>query len=244
MKKMKTILLDDEKDAIRLLSMELQKISDEIEIVASFTNARDAVDFMMKNPPDLLFLDVEMPQMNGFDVLDQLGDFRFSVVFVTAYDRYAIKAFRYHALDYITKPFETEALRDAIQRAKSNQVTTEQFAGLGKATKSRLLDKIAIPTNKGIIFVEVLDICCIEADNNYSNIHLKSGNKITCSRLLKEMEQIIDDEGFFRVHRQFIVNLREVVHLNKTDSLLTLSNRMVISISREQKEHILEYFRR
>jgi two-component system LytT family response regulator len=239
MKKLKTIIIDDEKDAVQLLSLELLKMQDRVKLIASFNSPLDAVAHLKNNEIDLLFLDIDMPNMNGFELLNQLQPFNFAVVFVTAYDKFAIKAFRYQALDYITKPVDSLLLADTIDRASKRKISEEQIFELKSSKLQYNLNKIAVPTSKGLIFININDICCIEASDNYSVVHLKNNQKITCSRTLKEMEQIFDEKKFFRVHRQFIVNLEEVVHLNKSEGLLSLSNQMVVSVSREQKENLV-----
>lgn len=243
MKKLNTIIIDDEDDAVKLLTLELGKMQDRIRLQASFTNPEDALQYIKTKTPDLVFLDIEMPHLNGFELLNNLHEINFSVVFITAYDKFAIKAFRYQALDYITKPIDADLLKEAIEKASRQKINNEQLKELNHTRKFNTISKIAIPGSKGLHFIALKEICCIEASDNYANIYLANGHKMMCNRSLKEMEQLLDEEIFFRIHRQYIVNLEQVTQLSKTEGLLTLSNNMTVSVSREQKDKLMLRFK-
>lgn len=244
MKKLSIVAVDDEQDAVSLLKLELAKMPDLVEKVDCFTNPYDTIKYLNQNKTDVLLLDVEMPQLNGFELLDMLRPVQCSIIFITAYDRYAIKAFRYHALDYITKPVDSDLLKLVILKAAEKKWLEIQQKEWQRYMQKRVLDRLALTTSKGVVFVDLKEICCIEASDSYSIIHLKNGNKIINSRSLKEMEYLVEENDLVRVHRQYIVNLREIIQLNRTEGTLTLSNDMTVSVSREQKDMILDRFRR
>lgn len=243
MKPIKVVIIDDEQDAIQLTKILLQKIDVHTEVTASFSNPESALDFLKTNQPDLILLDVEMPRLSGFELLEKLGVISFGVIFITAYDQYAIKAFRYQAIDYLIKPLSDSLLKEAIQRASANIIMDEQLQELSKMRKGEKINKLAVPTSKGILFISLDEICCIEAADNYSIIHFNNKSPVVTSKTLKDMHSLIDDAFFMRVHRQFVVNLNQVMKMQRTESTITLSNNMNIPISRDQKENLLDHFK-
>ncbi len=244
---MKTIIIDDEPNAVGLLELRLAQYCPQIEIVAACTNSVKGVEAIKLHQPDLLFLDIEMPQMNGFQVLEAVGNTSFSLIFVTAYDKFAIKAFKYSALDYILKPIEIEELVAAVAKVeKHRQTNFEQVTHLKQqlAAETKVQpNQIALPYQNGVKFVNIDDILYAEADNNYTKFCLKDGKIHLVTRSLKEVQELLEDRGFLRLHRQYLVNVAQIIKFVKGDSShVVMTNLVQIPVSRIHKEQLMERF--
>lgn len=243
MKKIRTVILDDELDSIKFLQIQLEKHCAQIEIVGTYTSPLKAVHDIQSLRPHLLFLDIEMPVMNGFELLDAIGSDDLNVVFVTAYNHFAIKAFRFNALDYLVKPFETKELIQAVSKVeKQGSPTKDQLNQARKQLHGEPVNKLAIPSNTGVSFIDFSEIIYVEASDNYSKLILTSGNNIIISRTLKDVQEVLEERHFLRVHRQYIINLNYLKQFNRNDSILTMNNGVTIPIARNQKEKIMERF--
>ena len=241
---MRIVILDDEKDAVTLLQLKLKTNFPNLDSITIYNSPTEAQEQLQLHPPDLLFLDIEMPGMNGFDFLNSLMPISFPVIFVTAYNQYALKAFKYNALDYLTKPFSDEDLILAVNKAiKQHALLQAQLTGAQKQITEKIQDKIAIPTQNGISFIELNDIMYAESSNNYSIIYLKGDRQFTVSKTLKDLQDVLEETHFMRIHRQFIINLHQVRQFNKSESELVMQNGMNIPIARTMKEKLLELFR-
>jgi two-component system LytT family response regulator len=244
-KTIKTIIVDDEPDSVQLLQLQLTQYCPEIEICGTYTSSVKALDAIEKIQPDLLFLDIEMPVMNGFELLEKTLHIPLSVIFVTAYNQYALKAFRFNAVDYLVKPVDgddlIEAVAKAIKRAKPD---TTQLSQMQKQMRGEPATRIAIPGQQGgISFIDLNDIIYSEASNNYTRIIMKDGNRFLISKTLKDVQEVLEEEHFLRVHRQYIVNLNHVTHFNRNEGILTMDNDDFIPIARNQKEKLIERYR-
>ncbi len=240
----KTILLDDEPDAVKLLQLQINKHCPELEIMATFTNPELAVQSIKTSPPDLLLIDVEMPKLNGFDVLEKISPIDFNVIFVTAYDQYAIRAFKYNAIDYLLKPIDITELKNAIERAKQRtHISAIEIRLLKQLRLEKSIDKIAVSTQNGISFIDLKDIILAESKNNYSVLTLSNKNTFTISKTLKDLQELLEESHFLRIHRQYIINLNEVIHFNKTECILTLKNNQNIPVARNKKDALIEMYK-
>lgn len=240
----KTILLDDEPDAIKLLQLQIDKNCPNVEIIGTFTNPKLAIQSIKKTPPDLLLIDVEMPNLNGFDVLEKLMPIDFSIIFVTAFNQYAIRAFKYNAIDYLVKPIDISELQNAIEKASQRTRISEMELKLLKQHRlEKTIDKIAVSTQNGIHFIDLKDIILAESKNNYSVLTLSNKSSFTISKTLKELQEILEESHFLRIHRQYIINLNELLHFNKTDCLLTLKNNINVPVARNKKDTLIEMYR-
>jgi two-component system LytT family response regulator len=244
---MKAIIIDDEPNAVGLLELRLAQYCPQIEIVAACTNSIKGVEAIKYHQPDLLFLDIEMPQMNGFQVLEAIGDIAFSLIFVTAYDKFAVKAFKYSALDYILKPIETEELIAAVTKVeKHRQTNLEQINHLKKQLSGEakaLPNQIALPYQNGVKFVSIDNILFAESDNNYTKFYLNDNKTYLVTRSLKEMQELLEDRGFLRIHRQYLVNVAQVAKFVKGDtSHVILTNSVQIPVSRNHRDQLIERF--
>ena len=233
----KAVILDDEIKGSTLLQHKLQDFQEVVEVVAVFNNPQIALQSIKSLEIDVLFLDIEMPNLNGFQFLEQLGTFTFEVVFVTAYSAYVLDALRKDALDYLMKPVNTDELKATIQKLQDRQA---KKVPVNKPTQKDHT-KISLPTAEGIYFVKKEDIITVEAMSNYSVFHLLASPKIIVSKTLKEYETLLNDDFFLRVNRSTIVNLNYVVKYRKGDGgTLELMNGYEIEVSSTKKNLVLE----
>jgi len=241
----KAILIDDEVHCIDTLSMLLADYCPEIEIAEKCLSAKRGLEAIEKTKPDLVFLDIEMPVMNGFELLEQFKQIPFSVIFTTSYDQYAIKAIRFSALDYLLKPVDREELQKAVQKALSQTkypLPQQIEILLQKLDHPTIpVNKIAIPTVEGLQMIFVESIISCNADSNYTVLFLKNKQKIIASRSLKEIEELLEDYSFARVHHSYVVNLNEVEKYVKGEGgYLMMSDGTTVDVSRSRKEMLLK----
>ncbi|MEY4926258.1 MAG: hypothetical protein RI894_694, partial [Bacteroidota bacterium] len=194
--------------------------------------------------PDLLFLDIEMPIMNGFQVLDAIQPLNPHLVFTTAYDRYAVKAFKYSAVDYLLKPIDSQELIATINRISPSKTIVPQVEHLRQQLVSRMLtDKIALPSAQGYSFVPINNISYCEADDCYTHVYLATGEQYLITKTLGDIEEILAEQGFFRAHRQFLVNLQHIKAFVRGDGgYIVMHDGKDISIERSRKEEFTKLF--
>ena len=241
--KLKTIIIDDEPDSVDLLELELAKSCPQVEIIATYNSSVKALKKIEAQQPDLLFLDIEMPVINGFELLEKILHLNFSVIFVTAYNQYALKAFRFNALDYLVKPIEASDLIDAVAKAeKKIKPTAGQLSLVQRQLRGEIATRIAIPGQNGISFIELNEIVFVEASNNYSKLILSDKRIFTVSKTLKDVQDVLEESHFLRVHRQYIINLNHVKQFNRNESILIMDNGDHLPIARNQKEKLIEKY--
>lgn len=242
------ILVDDEVHCLDTLSILLQEYCPEVQVLERCSSARAALVAIEKHAPQLVFLDIEMPTMNGFELLERFRDIPFAVVFTTSYDQYAIKAIHFSALDYLLKPIDPKELVAAVQKVKARKSlpSLEQFQVLLGQVRPRGGDftRMAVPTAEGYELIDTGDIVRCEADDNYTHIHLKNKSKIIACRSLKDVEaQLQDFPSFVRVHHSHLVNLNEVTkYVRGEGGYVVMSNGAVVNVSRSRKEALLKWF--
>ncbi|MDL5513446.1 LytTR family DNA-binding domain-containing protein [Arenibacter sp. M-2] len=241
---LEAVLVDDEIKALQSLSWELTNFSDEIKVVASFTDPFEALKYLEQYPPDCLFLDIEMPTMDGFQFIQKLQNKEFPVVITTAYNQYAIKALKNEAIDYLLKPIDTDDLNATIAKIKkfnSKNYTAEKLEKiLLKFNSDSLQKKITINTDGKLLFLESDEILFAESDGNYSTLFLSDGQKILLTKKLKEVNQILPKDTFFRIHNSFIINLNKIKEFLKTDGYVILQSNHKIPVSRQKKSDFLD----
>ncbi|MET0464645.1 MAG: LytTR family DNA-binding domain-containing protein [Chitinophagaceae bacterium] len=239
----RTIILDDEPDSVRLTRLNIEQHFPQLNIVGTFTSPQKALQEIPSLQPDLLFLDIEMPVINGFDLLEKLMPVEFAVVFVTAYNDFAIKAFRFNALDYLVKPVSIEELREVVAKVeKHHHIQADQLQVLQQQFKKGNITKIAIPSQTGVTFIDLKDIVFVEAKSNYADLVLADKRRILISKTLKDIQFVLEQQQFLRIHRQYIINLNEVKHFNRNESLLTMTTGDVLPVSRLQKDKLIEQY--
>ena len=241
---LEAVLVDDEIKALQSLSWELTNFSDEIKVVASFTDPFEALKYLEQYPPDCLFLDIEMPTMDGFQFIQKLQNKEFPVVITTAYNQYAIKALKNEAIDYLLKPIDTDDLNATIAKIKkfnSKNYTAEKLEKiLLKFNSDSLQKKITINTDGTLLFLQSDEILFAESDGNYSTLFLSDGQKILLTKKLKEVNQILPKDTFFRIHNSFIINLNKIKEFLKTDGYVILQSNHKIPVSRQKKSDFLD----
>ena len=244
----KAILIDDEVHCLDTLNMLLSDHCPDVQVIEQCVLAKKGLEAIEKLKPDLVFLDIEMPVMNGFELLEQLSNISFPIIFTTSYDQYAIKAIRFSALDYLLKPIDPKELISAVKKvqeerhlpmAEQFQILLNQIQGKGGG-----FSKIAVPTAEGFELIYAEQIIYCEANDNYTHFILKNKNKIIACRTLKEIEEQLQGFPFFvRVHNSYLVNLNEVTrYIRGEGGYLVMSDGTSVSVSRSRKEALLKHF--
>ena len=244
----KAIIVDDEKKfSDSLNKMIHEHFKDKIQVVASCKNVKDAVHAIKLHHPDLVFLDVEMPPGNGFQVLEQVEDKTFEVIFTTAFDQYAIKAIRFSALDFLLKPFGAGELSEALKRYEIKilkQQSQKQYETLLYNLKnvSDPAKKIALPTLNGFNVVSLAEIVRCKSDNNYTDFYFTNKTQTLVSKPLKDFEELLEEHRFFRVHQSHLINLHHVKSYSKGEGgTVKMSDGSEIEVSRRKKDEFLSY---
>lgn len=237
-KKIKAIIVDDEESARDVLSNLIIRFCPQIEIITTCSNVLQAVEAIKKHQPDVAFLDIEMPNYAGYEIVSFFDEINFDIVFVTAYDQYAIKAFELSAVDYILKPVEIDRLKSSVKRLSSkielNQNQTN-YKALTQNLKSNELNKLAIKQNGNHVIIDTKDIIAIEAQEAYSCIHSTTGDYLM-SKNLKHFETILENNNnFFRSHKSWIVNLTHLINFSKSKLEIELSNNITAKLSKYKK---------
>jgi two-component system, LytTR family, response regulator len=237
-------IVDDEHDCCESLTMLLEKYCPEVKVLDICYSAEQAIQSIKEQTPQILFLDIEMPFMNGFELLEELGNVNFELIFTTSYNQYAIRAIRFSALDYLLKPIDRDELQKAVQKvAQRNQrPLPQQFDLLLQKLKQPTIPvtKIAIPTLEGFQLLAVETIISCESAGNYTHVFLTNKRKITASRILKEMEEMLENFPIIRVHHSYMININEVErYVRGEGGYLVMSDGSTINVSRNRKDFLL-----
>ncbi|MES2761105.1 MAG: response regulator [Bacteroidota bacterium] len=234
------IIIDDEERARNTLSSLLLNYCPEIDVIVACANVPDGVIAINKHKPDVVFLDIEMPDYNGFELLGFFREIDFDIIFVTAYSEYAIKAFEISAVDYILKPIDIDQLKNSVEKLKQKKLHSqmqEQIEILKESYKGDDIRKIALSMSDGLTFVEIADIIFLEADGAYSTFFLKDGQKIVVSKKLKFYEDILSNRSFFfRTHRSYFINVNFIKKYSRSENSILMDNGASITISRDRKQ--------
>lgn len=239
------VIIDDEAKGRIALHQKIKDYCPAIKVVAEAASGGEAIAIIDKFKPLLIFLDIEMPGMNGFEMLNRVTEKNFHVIFTTAYDQYAIKAIKYAAFDYLLKPVDVEELKQAVARVseatraelkKQVEVLRQNTDGRGKQ-----MNKLAIPTLEGLLFIDIQTIVYLEASSNYTHLFLSDKTKLTASKTLKEFEDLLPAEFFFRPHHSYLINLNFIKKYIKGDGgQIELQTGAIVEVSRRKKESFLK----
>lgn len=244
MNKIKAIIVDDEPMARNLLNGIIQENCPQIEVLESCANLPDAVKSIRNHRPNLVFLDIEMPGHSGLELLDFFNESEidFSIIFTTAYNQYAINAFKLSAIDYLLKPLDSEAIIKAVQRYEKNTSSKSTLELLRNNLKPQSVKKLAIHTVSSINFIVLDEIAFLKADGAYTQIVLNDGNKILSSKNMKYFEEVLQsNDNFIRCHKSYIVNIHSISSYIKTDGgSLMVNNVHEIGVSPSKIDQILE----
>ena len=241
---MKAIIIDDEKRARISLALLLQEYCPEVTVVAECENLPEGIKAIRKQQPDIVLLDIEMPGHSGLELLDFFdeNEINFSIIFTTAYNEYALKAFKFSAVDYLLKPIIPEELAEAIQRVAKQKQRFENFITFKENLQQESLTKIAVPSGNTLLFLDTNKIMYIKGEGAYSEVFCNDRTKQLISRNLKNFEDILcSDSRFLRIHKSYIVNFNFVTAFNKSDGgSIVLENKIQIPVSPDKSQTILD----
>lgn len=241
------IIVDDESKSRESLDILLNDFCDNVQIMALCATVDEGLTAIKAHTPDVVFLDVQMQRESGFDLLSRAQPQNFEVVFTTAYSEYAIKAFKFSAIDYLLKPIGIDELKESLRRVEMKMTGSisgrlEQLIKNMKMPDARNF-KLALPTLEGLVFVRTEDIIYCEASGNYTNIYTKDGRKHVVSRTLGDYEELLSDYNFFRIHHSFLINLGAVKkYIRGEGGQVVMSNEVSLDVSRRRKEAFLSRF--
>ena len=245
----RAIIIDDEMHCRKTLDLLLKEYCPDVKVMEQCNDAEAGLEAIKKINPDLVFLDIEMPHMNGFEMLQQFSEIPFAIVFTTGYDQYAIKAFRFSALDYLLKPIEPKDLIASVHKVQTPKQlpSAEQFQMLLNkiSNKEEVFPKIAVPTSDGYELIPIEQVLFCEAQDNYTYFNLKNKKKVIACRMLKDVEEELNDFPFFvRVHHSYIVNIKEVKkYVRGEGGYVIMSDESSVNVSRSRKEVLLKWFK-
>lgn len=244
----RAILIDDESNSLEMMEWLLKTYCPQVQVEAMCNSAAKGIDAINKFRPDVIFLDIEMPHMNGFDMLEEFDKLSFDVVFCTAYDQFAIRAFKYSALNYLLKPVDPEDLKETIRRIEEKKMAPSReqlellLENIRKPSKPTA-QRIALTTGDGMIFVPTKDILYCNAESNYTNVVLTGGRKILVSKVLKEIDEALAGPDFFRIHNSYLVNLNHITKFVRGDGgYVVMQDGASVSISRSKRQEFMELF--
>ncbi|MCF1421741.1 LytR/AlgR family response regulator transcription factor [Mangrovimonas futianensis] len=242
----KAVIVDDEPKAIQSLTWELENFKDEIKVVKSFTSPELALDYLDESPTDCLFLDINMPSMDGFQFLDKLVHKDFAIIITTAYNEYALKALKNEAIDYLLKPIDSDDLKDTIKKVKKHMTSALSLSRVEEVllnfnTKLKH-QKLTLNTDGKLIFLDIDDVLYIESDGNYSTIHLNNHQKMVVTKKLKDINALLPESVFFRIHNSYIINLNKIKEFVKNDGYVVMTSNDKIPVARKRKSDFLNKF--
>ena len=240
-------IIEDEPNNVKLLTNMIGDYCPLLNIIIKESDAKNGLLLIEELQPQLIFLDVEMPHLNGFDVLKRLEPVNFEVVFVTAYNKYAVEAFEAHATGFITKPVVAEKLiaatENAIKRITEKNINKNIFSLLAQNSKEAQSQKIPLSTLSGLLFVKINDIMYCESSGNYTNFYMLDNRKIVVSRQLGEYEKLLPENTFIRIHDKYIINLSYIKEYRKgSGGEVVLENEKEIPVAARRKEDFLSRF--
>lgn len=244
---MKAILVDDEERARRSLETLLGTHCPEVKILEQCSNVPKAVLAIKQHQPDVVFLDIEMPEFSGFELMNFFDTVDFEIVFVTAYSEYAVQAFECSAVDYVLKPVQVDKLKAAVEKVKARRNShnmKQRLEILQQNFQGDEFSRIAVPVSDGLLFVEVGNITQLQAEGAYTHVFLADGSKLLVSKKLKFFEDLLmRRKNFFRIHRSHLINLNFVKKYSRLESFIEMDNGLAMPVSKERKKEFEDSFR-
>lgn len=244
-KKINAIIVDDEERARDVLSTLIERHCPQIHIQDQCKNVKEAIKSIQNHRPNVVFLDIEMPEQAGYELVEFFDPIDFEIIFVTAYDHYAIKAFELSAIDYLLKPVEIKRLKEAIARVEDKIGTRkmeENYKTLVQNLKKEQIDRIIIPHNREQLVISLNEILALEAKESYSVIHCENGKNYMVSKNLKHFESLLEDTSFFRSHKSWLINTSKIISYSKKSLEVTLSEKVKAKLSKYKKAKFEEDF--
>jgi two-component system LytT family response regulator len=244
---LRTIIIDDEAHIRVTLARFLEKHCPQAKLTGEASGVKEGIDAIKKHHPDLVLLDIQMNDGTGFDLLRSLDQIDFKVIFVTAYDKYAVQAFKFSAVDFLLKPVNPHELAEAVSRAEalkqSDYNARLQALEANFRSKESNDKKIIVRTMENIYLMDVMDITFCESDGCYTRIHSLSNGEVIVSKPLKEYNELLSDAGFFRVHKSYLINLRHILRFKKADGgMVVLNGDHEVPVASRKKDELLELF--
>lgn len=243
---MRTLIIDDEPDAVNALKIIIEEFLPELKIIGSYSDPLQALDEIPKMSPELVLLDINMPGLNGFELLESLQNRNFKTIFITAYDEYAIKAFKYSAVDYILKPIDIDELVAAVKRSTnlndpSDQQNEIRYKKLFESMRKNRPQKLVVSTYEGIYYIDAEDVIYIQADSSYSKLIFKDAEPLFVAKGLKEFEELLPSTNFFRNHHSFLINLNFVRKYTRIEGgSVEMTNGDQIPLARRKKNEFYD----
>jgi two-component system, LytTR family, response regulator len=248
--RLKAIIIDDEEECLDVLQIILERHCPQVQVVARASNGLQGLKAILTHEPDVVFLDVEMPRMDGFQMLEAIETIDFTLVFTTAYDRFALRAFKFSAFDYLLKPIDETEIIQTIQKIESRQTTHTDRLSLLKehyhTGDKNAPQRIALAHSKGFQLTDIQAVISCESDGNYTKVYLSNGSKIMVIKPLGTLEEVLnelDARTFFRIHRQYLVNLKYVKnYLNTEGGQIELQDGRLLPLARNRRDEFLNHF--
>lgn len=235
----KAVIIDDEERASRVLNNLMETYCPDVEVVAICASVPEAVLAIKKHRPDVVFSDVEMPEYNGFDLMQFFDNPDFEIIFATGYSEYAMQAFEVSAVDYLLKPIQIEKLEAAVEKLKvrlDKETVLERVKTLQTNLQHNEINRVALPISDGLVFIDVQRITMLDADGAYTNVCTTDGSKLLVSKKIKYFEQLLENRPeFFRIHRSSIVNINAIKTYSKTEGYVHLEDGTAVRIARDRK---------
>ncbi|WP_437399305.1 LytR/AlgR family response regulator transcription factor [Flagellimonas lutimaris] len=247
---LKAVIIEDEKHSRETLKSMLEEFCKDVQVIAMAGSVDEAVKVLSIYSPDIVFLDIELQSGVGFDVLNQIKDPNFEVIFTTAFEKYAIKAIKFSSLDYLLKPIDLDELQDAVEKARTRMDTNvyrEQLDTLMQSISkgSTRPEKICLATTAGMEFIAIDDIIACKADGSYTSFILENNDTLLVSKHLKEYENLLSEHQFMRIHNSYVINLKKVKKYIKSEGgYLIMNNDMQVNISPRKKDNLIEAMKR
>jgi two-component system, LytTR family, response regulator len=238
---MKAVIIDDEIAAIHALEFLIKKHLTNVEIVQSSTGALEGISIIEAMKPEIVFLDISMPDMSGFSLLKQLKHKDFNLIFTTAHERYAIQAIKHHASDYLVKPIDIDELKAAVNGITERN-ENDKLPESSAIKKLEYSSRIGLPVKEGLLYQPVSEIIWIESDGNYCTFHTTDGKKYVVCKNIGEYEEMLPSKEFFRIHKSYLINMRMVKKYIRTDGYyVEMEDSSVIEVARRKKDEFLQY---
>jgi len=247
---LQAVIVDDENKAIKSLLWELSNFDQSIKVIETFSKPEKALEYLAKNKIDCLFLDIEMPTMDGFKFIEKLTKRDFVIVITTAYSEYAVEALKKEAIDYLLKPVDSDDLKQCLAKINKHSKKINSVDDIGEKFEEIIVNfnrklskkKIIFNTDGKLLFLDPSEIIFVESDGNYSSINTTDNKKIVLTKKLKEVNLLLPKEEFFRIHNSFIINLNKIKEFYKTDGYVITENNHKIPVSRQRKSEFLDQF--
>ncbi|MEO8934982.1 MAG: LytTR family DNA-binding domain-containing protein [Xanthomarina sp.] len=242
----KAVIVDDEPKAIKSLTWELESFKNDIQVVETFTSPEKAIAYLKTNTPDCLFLDINMPTMDGFQFLDCINHKDYAVIITTAYNEYALKALKNEAIDYLLKPIDSDDLEESIKKIKKFQTNIFSISKVEEVllnfNTNPKHQKIIVNTDGKLIFLNIDEILYVESDGNYSTFVMTNHQKTLVTKKIKEIDALLPESCFFRIHNSFIINLSKIKEFVKSEAYVVMESNEKIPVARQRKSDFLNKF--